>query len=98
MRVLAAMLVLLAFSAGPALSQGQRCMYANEFFSSGAISCQAGTQFRCVAGAWQRLGLGCADTKAESDEEGLQVDPSRQAPGVGDPAVKQPGPPTVPKN
>ena len=51
-----------------------------------------------IDGAWQRRGLGCADTKAESDEEGLQVDPSRQAPGVGDPAVKQPGPPTVPKN
>ena len=93
MRRLAATSVVLVLGATAAWSD-DRCMYRNEFFSAGAVSCQAGRQFRCAAGAWQATGLGCADTTG--DEEGLQVDPGGSAPAIREPSVAQPSPPAAP--
>jgi len=64
-----------------------------DYFSSGSISCENGKQYRCVAGSWQPNGLECADTNADEDQPGLDVDPSRSAPGV-----RQPAPPAVPQD
>jgi hypothetical protein len=93
MRMLAAVAVGFVLGATSASGQGSQCMYANQFFSSGSMSCQDGQQYRCVAGSWKASGLGCADTKADSDQPGLNVDPSRRAPGV-----RQPAPPSVPQD
>ncbi len=84
--------VTLGLGATPVLAQDTRCMYAGQFVASGGVTCQRGAQYRCVAGSWQSTGLDCADTTG--DQEGLQVDPSRQAPAIGEPAVRQP---TMPK-
>jgi len=98
MRILGAMLLVLGLGVTAVRGQDKQCMYANEFFSPGTVSCQGGAQYRCVAGSWQPIGLGCADTKADADEEGLRVDPSRGAPTVGEPGIKQPSAPTVPRD
>ena len=102
-RVLAPMLLTLAFGATGALGQGDQCMYAEQFFPPGSISCQNGKQYRCVAGSWQPKGLECADTKADDDQEGLELDPGAAAPkvrqpGLRDRGVTQPAPPTVPQD
>jgi hypothetical protein len=101
MRVLATVLLVLALGASRAPGQGNQCMYANQFFSPGSVSCQNGKQYRCAGGSWQPAGLDCADTKADDDQPGLDVDPSRAAPtarqpGVQDRGVRQPALPTVP--
>jgi len=72
-----------------------KCMYAGEFFSPGAVSCQDGTQYRCDDddGSWRRVGLGCADTEPGADEPDIHVRPSRDVP-----AVEQPPPPVVPQD
>jgi|RhiMetdeSRZDD1v2_1073273.scaffolds.fasta_scaffold3466992_1 hypothetical protein len=93
MRVIAATLLVLVLGARSAPGQGSQCMYSNQYFSSGSISCQNGKQHRCVAGAWQPSGLDCADSKADADQPGLDVDPSRGAPGI-----RQPVPPAVPQD
>ena len=87
MRMLATALLVLVLGAGSALGQGSQCMYANQFFPSGSISCQDGKQYRCAAGAWQPSGLDCADTSADRDQPGVGVDPSRAAPRVRQPTV-----------
>ncbi len=103
MRVLATVLLVLALGASRAPGQGNQCMYANQFFSPGSVSCQDGKQYRCAAGSWQPTGLECADTKADHDQAGLDVDPSRAAPtvpqpSVGDTGVRQPALPSVPQD
>jgi len=35
------------------------CMWASQTYSSGAISCQENTQFRCNNGSWERTGPAC---------------------------------------
>ena len=35
------------------------CTWASQAYSSGALSCQQNTQFRCNAGTWERTGFGC---------------------------------------
>jgi hypothetical protein len=98
MRTLVMTLAVVGLGATGALGQGSQCTYRNQFFSSGAVSCQDGAQYRCVAGAWQANGLQCADSNADGDQGALQVDPSRGAPKVHDPAVRQPSPPVVPQD
>lgn len=93
MRVLTATAMMVALWARGAAGQGSKCMYANEFFTPGSVSCQNGRQYRCVAGSWQPNGLECADTKADADEAGVDVDPSRRAP-----KVRQPSAPSVPQD
>jgi hypothetical protein len=95
MRILATMLMMCGLVAGPARGEDTRCMYAQEFFSAGAVSCQAGMQFRCVEGTWKATGLDCADTRADDAEPDTLVDPRRTAPPVREPSVQQPGQPTV---
>jgi hypothetical protein len=85
--------VILALSATSALAD---CMYRQQFFSAGAVSCQGGAQYRCVKDSWQATGLDCADT--QGDEEGLHVDPSRQAPKVREHGIAQPPSPAVPQD
>ena len=102
-RVLAPILLMLALGATGALGQGDQCMYADQFFPAGSVSCQNGKQYRCVAGSWQAKGLECADTKADHDQEGLEIDPGRAAPevrqpGLRDPGVTQPAAPAVPQD
>ena len=70
------------------------CMYRQQFFAAGEVSCQAGVQYRCAGDSWQSTGLDCADTQGA--EEGLHVDPSRQAPRVRERGVEQPPVPTAP--
>jgi hypothetical protein len=101
MRVMATLALVLALGPTAARAQGSQCMYANQFFSSGSVSCQNGKQFRCRAGSWEPSGLDCADTSADQDQGALNVDPSRAAPavrqpGVRDPGVRQPGAPVAP--
>ena len=102
-RIFAAMLLLLLGPAtGTVLGQGKQCMFANEFFSPGDVSCQAGKQFRCVAGSWQAVGTECSDDAADADEEGLEVDPGVRSPKVKEPPVKEPAvkgqtAPTIPQ-
>lgn len=98
MRMLATMLVLLGLAAAPARGAEKQCMYGQEFFSVGDVSCQGGAQFRCVAGSWQATGLDCADSAADGGESEMRVDPSRKAPAVREPAVKQPAAPAVPQD
>jgi hypothetical protein len=93
MRMFAVVVVGLGLGASSASGQGSQCMYANQLFSVGSVSCQDGQQYQCVAGAWKANGLGCADTKADADQPGMNVDPSRRAPGV-----RQPAPPSVPRD
>jgi hypothetical protein len=96
MRLLAASLVMLGLAAASVQADGAQCMYRNEIFSAGDVSCQAGAQYRCSAGAWQATGTDCADTTG--DEEGLQVNPGRGAPAVPNHGVDQPSAPAVPHN
>jgi len=53
------------------MAEDQRCMYADRFFSAGAVSCQGGAQYRCVAGSWKANGLQCADTGADADDPAM---------------------------
>ena len=47
------------------------CDYQGTPFSSGAASCQAGTQFRCDDGTWRSLNIACrADTAADAPAAG----------------------------
>jgi len=103
MRVMATVALVLALGTFGARAQGSQCMYASQFFASGSVSCQDGSQYRCAAGTWKPTGLDCADTKADRDQGGLAVDPSRAAPpvrqpGVRDPGVRQPTAPVVPRD
>ena len=103
MRLMTTVALVLALGATGARAQGNQCMYANQFFSSGSVSCQDGKQFRCRSGSWEPSGLDCADTGADHDQGALNVDPSRAAPkvrqpGVRDPGVRQPGAPVVPQD
>ena len=93
MRMLVTIVAILALGATSALAD---CMYAQQSFSPGEVSCQGGRQYRCVARAWQPTGLDCADTYG--DEEGLHVNPSRQSPKVREPGVAQPPSPAVPQD
>ena len=72
----------------------EQCPYDHQLFSSGWVSCQKGSQFRCVDGKWQDLGLRCADQDAH--DGGVRVQPGVNEPAVTDPAVKQPKAPAVP--
>ena len=48
---------------GPAAAAGSTapaaCTWASQAYSSGALSCQESTQFRCNNGSWERTGFGC---------------------------------------
>lgn len=93
MRVLVGAVVVM-LSGGVARGD-ERCMYAGQFFSPGAVACQSGRQFRCVAGVWQAVGSDCADRDAAVDQPAILDDPGDQAPAVRQPAV--PGEPPVPR-
>src|SRR5262245_22578058 len=102
MRTMLAAMVLVLGLAATSLAQGNQCMYGNQFFSPGDVSCQGGAQFRCAAGSWQAVGLTCSDTAADADEGAVKVDPSVHAPKVKEPSVKdhevqEHAPPTIPR-
>ena len=48
---------------GPAAAAGSTapaaCTWASQAYSSGALSCQESTQFRCNNGSWERTRFGC---------------------------------------
>ena len=48
---------------GPSAAAGSTapaaCTWASQAYSSGALSCQESTQFRCNNGSWERTGFGC---------------------------------------
>jgi hypothetical protein len=64
------------------------CSYRMQAFSEGAVSCQSGTQFRCVSGSWQNVGTQCADQ--DPGDAGVKVQPGVNQPTVGGPAVREP--------
>jgi hypothetical protein len=76
-----------------------RCMWQNDFYDPGSVSCQDGIQARCVNRAWQPTGEQCAgDAPAGSGEDSA---PGVAEPRVGQPDVVEPGaggvsPPQVP--
>jgi hypothetical protein len=90
-KLVLAVLVGLGVTVTPARGADQQCMFDQESFPSGSVSCQRGQQFLCVSGGWKGTGLGCADENAHGDEPGIHV-----APGVRDPVVQQPAPPSQP--
>jgi hypothetical protein len=65
-------------------------MYEGQFYSNGSVSCQGGSQQRCVEGRWQPLGLGCA--AEEAGAAGM-----REQPGVNAPSVNAPPSPAGPR-
>jgi len=76
------------------------CSYRLRPFSEGSVSCQSGTQFRCVGGKWESVGTQCADE--DPGDGGVTVqpgvnEPKVREPGVRGPSVQQPGAPTEPK-
>jgi hypothetical protein len=76
------------------------CSYNMQAFSEGTVSCQSGTQFRCVSGKWENVGTQCAD--ADPGDAGVKVQPgvnqpAVREPAVRDPSVKQPAAPTEPQ-
>ena len=42
------------------MASSRTCEFAGISFSTGAASCQTGTQFRCEDGSWRSLGAPCA--------------------------------------
>ena len=73
----------------------EKCMYAQQFFSPGAVSCQSGAQYRCTGGSWQAVGSDCSDVNPGLDQPAILVAPGNQAPGVRQPGM--PGEPRVPR-
>jgi hypothetical protein len=57
-------------------------------FSEGTVSCQSGTQFRCVGGKWENVGTQCADV--DPGDAGVKVDPGVNRADVREPAVREP--------
>ena len=96
MRKLAVVVIGLGLAGAPVWAAGNQCMYADQYFSSGSVACQGGVQFRCANGSWESTGLGCSDLRPQQDQPAVLDDPSRQAPGVRDPSVRQPSAPSVP--
>lgn len=45
--------------AGSGATAPSACTWASQTYSTGALSCQESTQFRCNNGSWERTGFGC---------------------------------------
>jgi len=61
MKTLAALL-LVGLAVGPAsraIAAEDHCFYRGTMFSSGANTCQSGTQYKCDDGEWKSLGVAC---------------------------------------
>jgi len=61
MRTRYVMVVLGALSVGWVAAADSQCMYAHQFYGANALSCQDGTQMKCIEGRWQATGSQCAD-------------------------------------
>ena len=90
MRWVGAALLLAGVGIEPMATAGEQCAFALRAFAEGAVSCQAGRQFRCVNGTWREIGTTCADV--DPRESGVQVRPGVNVPLVKQPAVEQPAP------
>jgi len=70
------------------VATGATCAYRMQAFSEGTVSCQSGTQFRCVGGKWENVGTQCADQ--DPGDAGVKVQPGVNQPTVREPAVREP--------
>jgi hypothetical protein len=93
MRWTAALFVVAMGFATTAAAAGQQCSFGWRPYSEGSVSCQSGRQFRCVNGAWQDVGTGCADE--DPGDSGTRVQPGVNEPTVRDPSLNQPVVPKV---
>lgn len=69
-----------ALAAGQIAAADDRCMWAQTFYGQDALSCQRGTQMKCVDGRWKPTGAQCAD------DPGVPTGEENQ-PGVVQPPV-----------
>ena len=93
MRGITALFVMVIGIALDTAAADQRCSFGWKAYEEGAVSCQAGRQFRCAQGAWQSIGTDCADE--DPTDSSAPVRPGVNEPTVRDPAVKQPAQPQV---
>jgi len=91
-RITALFVMVIGIAPGMAAA-GQRCSFGWQAYEEGAVSCQAGRQFRCADGAWQSMGTDCADE--DPADSSAPVRPGVNEPTVRDPSVKQPAQPQV---
>ena len=70
-----------ALAVGQIAAADSRCMWAQNFYGPDALSCQRGTQMKCVDGRWQPTGSQCADDPG--DPSGEENQPGVVQPPVG---------------
>ena len=59
--------VALALGAQPRLARaGDACSYDGTKYSDGALSCQAGKQYKCDDGEWKSKGERCTSAKSDT--------------------------------
>jgi hypothetical protein len=68
-------------SAGGIATADAQCMYNQRFYGPDAMSCQNGSQARCVDGTWKMTGEQCADQAP--DPSGEENQPGVVQPPVG---------------
>ena len=81
MRMRYAVLVGAVLAVGQLAAADSQCMWAQNFYGPDALSCQDGTQMKCVDGRWQPTGSQCADDAG--DPTGKENQPGVVQPPVG---------------
>ena len=81
MRMRYVMLMVGVLAIGRVAAADAQCMWANVPYGADAISCQRGTQMKCVDGLWKPTGSQCADDPG--DPTGEENQPGVVQPPVG---------------